>query len=78
MDRDRGPGGEPTGGILGDPADDLVPQHQRFPQRERADRAVPVVVQVRAADAAVGVADQDLTGSGAGSARSSNRRSPAP
>ncbi len=44
-----------------DPADDLVTEDQRFPQGERTHRAVPVVVQVRPADTAVGVADQHLT-----------------
>jgi hypothetical protein len=45
-------------------ADHLVPEDQRFFQGECADGAMLVVVQVRSADTAVGVADQDLTGSG--------------
>ena len=66
MDRDRCSGGEGTVRVSGDPADYFVTEHERFPQCKRTDRAVLVVVQVRAADTAMGVADQDLTVVGCG------------
>ena len=58
-------------------ADDLVAEHHRLAQDRRARRAVPPVVQVGAADAAVGDLDHGLVGRGRGSGSSSTRRSSA-
>jgi len=51
-----------AGADLDDDAGDLVPERQRFADKKIADRAAVVVVQVRAADAAVGHRDADLVG----------------
>src|SRR5436190_24138671 len=51
-----------AGADLDDDAGDLVPERQRLADEEIADRTAVVVVQVRAADAAVGHRDTDLVG----------------
>ncbi len=51
-----------AGADLDDDAGDLVPECQRLANEEIADRAAMVVVQVRAADAAVGDRNADLVG----------------
>jgi hypothetical protein len=60
MDGHRGTGSQCPGWVVRDSADDLMTEHQRFPQAEGADGAMLVVVQVGSADAAVGVADENL------------------
>src|SRR6476469_7123327 len=47
-----------------DPPDNFVTEHQGFPQAERTPGAVLVVMQIRSADAAMGVAHEDLPGFG--------------
>ena len=61
MDRDRGVVGSVPEGSSLDASDDLVAEDQRFTQGEGTDGAVPVVVQIRTADAAMGVAHQHLS-----------------
>jgi hypothetical protein len=60
----RGSGGEGTGRVVLDPPDNLVTEHQWFPQAERTHGAVLVVMQIRSADTAMGVAHEDLPGFG--------------
>ncbi len=64
VDGHRGSGGEGTGRVVLDPPDNLVTEHQWFLQAERPYGAVLVVVQIRSADAAMGIAHQDLPGFG--------------
>ena len=66
MNGHRGSRGRPARRIVLDNTHDLVPEHQRLPQGKRADGAVPVVVQVRPADTAVGGPHQHLAGPGGG------------
>jgi hypothetical protein len=53
-------GGQGTGRVVLDPPDNLVTEHQWFPQGERTYGAVLVVMQIRSADTAMGVAHEDL------------------
>jgi hypothetical protein len=62
MHRNRGTGRDRTGRVEQDCADHLVAQDQWFPEREGADRTVPVVVQVGPADTTVGNPDLHLPG----------------
>src|SRR5206468_4580784 len=64
MDRHRSGVGQRSRRVELDATDDLVTEDERFAQRERTDGAVPVVMQVGAADPAMGVTHQNLTGFG--------------
>ena len=64
VDGHRGSGGEGTGRVVLDPPDNFVAEHHGFPQAERTYGAVLVVMQIRSADTAMGVAHEDLPGFG--------------
>src|SRR6478609_1517114 len=60
MNRHRCPHPVFPGGIVVDASDHFVPEHQRLPEGEGTDGAMPVIVQVGPADAAMRDAHQGV------------------